>query len=58
VQAQEAVERLSALNAGARRFAEPMVSNFCRGLADNNAMHQLRRDIPPVGHCAHCGKAH
>ena len=60
-QAQEAVERLSALNADARRFAEriePMVSNFCRGLADDDAMHQLRRDIPPVGRCAHCGKAH
>jgi guanine deaminase len=51
-QAQEAVERLSALNAQARHFAEriePMVSNFCRGLADDEAMHQLRRDIPSVG---------
>jgi 5-methylthioadenosine/S-adenosylhomocysteine deaminase len=60
-QAQEAVERLSALNADARRFAErvaPMVSGFCRGLADDDAMHQLRRDIPPAGHCVHCGKAH
>jgi guanine deaminase len=48
-QAGEAVERLSALNADARRFAEriePMVSNFCRGLADDEAMHRLRRDIP------------
>jgi guanine deaminase len=60
-QAQEAVERLSALNADARRFAEriePMVTNFCRGLADDDAMHQLRRDIPPGGRCVHCGKAH
>ena len=48
-QAGEAVERLSALNADARRFAEsiePMISNFCRGLADDEAMHQLRREIP------------
>jgi 5-methylthioadenosine/S-adenosylhomocysteine deaminase len=60
-QAQEAVERLSALNAQARRFAEriePMVSGFCRGLADDDAMHQLHRDIPPLRRCAHCGKAH
>jgi 5-methylthioadenosine/S-adenosylhomocysteine deaminase len=60
-QAQEAVERLAALNAPARRFAEriaPMVSNFCRGLADDEAMHDLRRDFPPAGRCAHCGKAH
>src|SRR5262252_2643212 len=60
-QAQEAVERLSALNAQARRFTEriePMVSNFCRGLADDEAMHALRRDIPPVGRCLHCGAAH
>ncbi len=60
-QAAEAVERLAALNAEARRFAEriePMVSGFCRGLADDDAMHQLRRDIPPAGHCVHCGKAH
>jgi hypothetical protein len=43
------VERLSALNADARRFAEsiePMISNFCRGLADDEAMHRLHRDIP------------
>jgi 5-methylthioadenosine/S-adenosylhomocysteine deaminase len=48
-QAGEAVERLSALNADARRFAEsiePMISNFCRGLADDEAMHRLHRDIP------------
>jgi 5-methylthioadenosine/S-adenosylhomocysteine deaminase len=60
-QAEAAVERLSALNADARRFAEriePMVSNFCRGLADDDAMHQLRRDIAPMGRCVHCGKAH
>jgi guanine deaminase len=47
--AQAAVERLAALNADARRFAdriEPMVSNFCRGLADHDAMHRLHRDIP------------
>jgi 5-methylthioadenosine/S-adenosylhomocysteine deaminase len=56
-QAQQAVERLAALNADARRFAEriePMVSNFCRGLADDDAMHQLRRDIP----CVRCGEPH
>ena len=60
-QAQEAVERLSALNAQARRFAEriePMVSGFCRGLADDDAMHQLHRDIPPPRRCAHCGTMH
>lgn len=60
-QAQEAVERLSALNAQARRFAEriePMVSNFCHGLADDDAMYALRRDIPPVGRCVHCGATH
>ena len=48
-QAQQAMERLGALNAEARRFAEriePMVSNFCRGLADDEAMHRLHRDIP------------
>ena len=48
-QAGEVVERLLALNADARRFAEriePMVSNFCRGLADDEEMHRLRRDIP------------
>jgi 5-methylthioadenosine/S-adenosylhomocysteine deaminase len=47
--AQQAVERLNALNADARRFAEriePMVLNFCRGLADDGAMHRLHRDIP------------
>lgn len=47
--AQQAVERLTALNADARRFAEriePMVSNFCRGLADDDAMHRLHRDLP------------
>jgi len=51
-QAQQAVERLAALNVEARRFAEriePMVSNFCRGLADDEAMHRLHRDIPHNG---------
>jgi len=60
-QAQQAAERLAALNAEARRFAEriaPMVSGFCRGLADDDAMHRLRRDIPPAGRCALCGAAH
>ncbi len=60
-QAQEAMERLGALNADARRFAEriePMVANFCRGLADDDTMHALRRDIPPAGPCVHCGKPH
>jgi 5-methylthioadenosine/S-adenosylhomocysteine deaminase len=59
-EAQAAVERLSALNADARRFAErvePMVSNFCRGLADDETMHRLRRDLAPGDHCVHCGKA-
>jgi hypothetical protein len=40
--AQAAVERLAALNADARRFAEriePIVSNVCRGLADDDMMH-------------------
>jgi 5-methylthioadenosine/S-adenosylhomocysteine deaminase len=48
-QAAQAVERLTALNAPARRFAEriePMVQNFCRGLADDDAMRRLHRDIP------------
>jgi 5-methylthioadenosine/S-adenosylhomocysteine deaminase len=60
-QAQEAAERLAALNAPARRFAEriePMVSSFCHGLADDDAMHALRREIAPPGRCVHCGKAH
>lgn len=55
-QAAEAVERLGALNADARRFAErvePMVSNFCRGLADDAAMHRLGRDIAPAGQRPH-----
>jgi 5-methylthioadenosine/S-adenosylhomocysteine deaminase len=59
-QADAAVERLSALNADARRFAqrlEPIVSNFCRGLADDDRMHRLRRDLGPSDpRCAHCGK--
>ena len=59
-QAGEAVERLLALNADARRFAEriePMVSNFCRGLADDDMMHRLRRDLGrPDARCVYCGK--
>ncbi len=59
-QADAAVDRLAALNANARRFAEriePIVSNFCRGLADDDAMHTLRRDLSPPGtRCIHCGK--
>jgi hypothetical protein len=61
VQAQQAAERLSALNARMRHFAEriaPMVSNFCRGLADDDAMHALRRDIAATGHCPRCGTVH
>ena len=57
-QADAAVDRLAALNAGARRFAEriePIVSNFCRGLADDDAMRGLRRDASPP-RCIHCGK--
>jgi hypothetical protein len=45
---QAAVERLAAPNADARYFAEriePIVSNFCRGLADDDMMHRLRRDL-------------
>ena len=57
--ADAAAERLAALNAGARNFAEriaPIVSNFCRGLADDD-MHALRRDLSPPGtRCVHCGK--
>jgi guanine deaminase len=59
-QAAAAVERLSALNADARRFAErlePIVSNFCRGLADDPRLHRLRRDLGPAEpRCVHCGK--
>jgi 5-methylthioadenosine/S-adenosylhomocysteine deaminase len=59
-EAQAAVERLAALNADARRFAEriePIVSNFCRGLADDDMMHRLRRDLGrPDARCVHCGK--
>ena len=39
---------IAAFNADARRFAEriePIVSNFCRGLADDDMMHRLRRDL-------------
>ena len=58
--AQAAVERLAALNADARRFAEriePIVSNFCRGLADDDMMHRLRRDLGrPDARCVYCGK--
>jgi len=58
--AQAAVERLAALNADARRFAEriePIVSNFCRGLADDNMMRRLRRDLGrPDARCVYCGK--
>jgi 5-methylthioadenosine/S-adenosylhomocysteine deaminase len=57
---QAAVERLAALNADARRFAEriePIVSNFCRGLADDDMMHRLRRDPGrPDARCVYCGK--
>ena len=44
-----AVERLAALNAEARRFAEriePMVSNFCHGLSDSAALSGLHRLLP------------
>ena len=50
------MERLAALNADAGRFAEriePIVSNFCRGLADNDVMHRLDR---PDARCIYCGK--
>jgi 5-methylthioadenosine/S-adenosylhomocysteine deaminase len=56
-QADAAAERLAGLNAGARRFAEriaPIVSNFCRGLADDGMMHGLRRDLSGT-RCVHCG---
>jgi guanine deaminase len=58
--AQAAVERLAALNADARCFAEriePIVSNFCRGLADDDMMHRLGRDLRrPDARCVYCGK--
>ena len=58
--AQAAVERLAALNADARRFAEriePIVSNFCRGLGDDPRLYRLRRDLGPAeARCIHCGK--
>ena len=58
--AQTALERLAALNDDARRFAEriePIVSNFCRGLADDDTMHRLRRDLGrPDARCVYCGK--
>jgi 5-methylthioadenosine/S-adenosylhomocysteine deaminase len=47
--AQAAVDRLGALNADARRFAErvePVVSNFCRGLADDQVLSGLHRLLP------------
>ncbi len=47
--AQAAVDRLGALNADARRFAEriePMVLNFCRGLADDEVLAGLHRLLP------------
>jgi 5-methylthioadenosine/S-adenosylhomocysteine deaminase len=59
-QAQQAMERLVGLNANARCFAEridPLIANFCSGLADDAAMHALRRDFPPPGRCS-CGKTH
>ena len=59
-EAGAAVERLAALNADARRFAErlePIVSNFCRGLGDDPRLHRLRRDLGPAEpRCVHCGK--
>jgi 5-methylthioadenosine/S-adenosylhomocysteine deaminase len=59
-QAAAAVERLGALNADARRFAErlePIVSSFCRGLGDDPRNHRLRRDLGPAdARCVHCGK--
>jgi hypothetical protein len=42
---------VAALNADARRFAEriePIVSNFCRGFADDDMMHRLRRSAGPT----------
>ncbi len=59
-QAQQAMERLVGLNANARCFAEridPLIANFCSGLADDAAMHALRRDFPLAGRCS-CGKTH
>lgn len=44
--AEAAVDRLYALNAEARRFAEliePVVVNFCHGLADNAVLSHLHR---------------
>lgn len=50
-QAEAALERLAAFNSDARRFAEriePVVSDFCRGLAADDMMHRLRRDLSPL----------
>jgi 5-methylthioadenosine/S-adenosylhomocysteine deaminase len=47
--ADAAVERLHALNAEARRFAEliePMVVSFCRGLTDSTALSGMHRLLP------------
>lgn len=58
--AQQAVERFEALNEPARQFAEriaPMVSGFCQGLADDEHMHRLRRDIAPL-RCVRCSGDH
>ena len=50
--ADAAVERLHALNAEARRFAEliePMVVSFCQGLTDGTALSGLHRLLPYSG---------
>ena len=50
--ADAAVERLHALNAEARRFAEliePMVVSFCQGLTDGTALSGLHRLLPHSG---------
>lgn len=47
--AEAAVDRLYALNAEARRFAEliqPVVVNFCHGLTDNAVLSHLYRTLP------------
>ena len=47
--AEAAVDRLYALNAEARRFAEmiqPVVVNFCHGLTDNAALSHIHRALP------------
>ena len=59
---QRRMQRWSACRAQRRRAAlrrtiEPIVPNFCRGLADDDMMHRLCRDLGrPDARCVYCGK--